>query len=127
MATRVNTHKRDRNNLKYLPWFGALKSFDAFLPFYVLYGKQCGLSYFQIFLTQVVFSIALLLLDVPFGIISDIYGRKKSLLFGGLASCMGLACFIFWPTFWGFFWGEIGLAFTFAAYSGADTSLLYET
>ena len=119
--------RADDNNLKYLPWFSALRSFDALLPFYVLYTRQCGLTYFDIFITQVVFSIALLALDIPLGIYSDLYGRKKSLLLGGLSSCLGFSFFVLWPSFWGFFCGEIALALSFAAFSGADTALLYET
>ena len=117
----------DANNLKYLPWFGALRSFDALLPFYVLYTQQCGLTYFEIFITQIAFSIALLVLDIPLGIYSDLYGRKNSLLLGGFSSCIGLGFFVFWPAFWGFTLGEIALALSFAAFSGADTALLFET
>lgn len=117
----------DVRNLKYLPWFGALRSFDALLPFYVLYTQQCGLTYFKIFITQIVFSIALLILDIPLGIYSDLYGRKNSLLLGGFSSCIGLGLFVLWPVFWGFTFGEIALALSFAAFSGADTALLFET
>ncbi len=117
----------DFRNIKYLHCFSALRSFDALLPFYVLYTQQCGLTYFDIFITQIVFSIALLLLDIPLGIYSDLYGRKKSLLLGGIASCVGLGLFVLWPVFWGFIWGEIALALSFAAFSGSDTALLFET
>lgn len=117
----------DFRNIKYLHWFSALRSFDALLPFYVLYTQQCGLTYFDIFITQIVFSIALLILDIPLGIYSDLYGRKKSLLLGGIASCVGLGLFVLWPVFWGFILGEIVLALSFAACSGTDTALLFET
>lgn len=117
----------DLKNLKYLPWFGALKSFDALLPFYVLYTQQFGLTYFEIFITQIVFSIALLIFDIPLGIYSDLYGRKNSLLLGSVFSCIGLGLFVLWPVFWGFIFGEIALALSFSAFSGADTALLFET
>ncbi len=119
--------QKDLQNLKYLPWFSALRSFDALMPFYVLYTQQCGLSYLDIFITQVIFSVALLLFDVPLGIYSDLYGRRRSLLIGGIASCLGYCLFVFWPVFWGFALGEIALALSFAACSGVDTSLLFET
>lgn len=117
----------DARNLKYLPWFGALRSFDALLPFYVLYAQKCGLTYFDIFITQVVFSIAVILLDIPMGIYSDLYGRKNSLLLGSLFSCVGLGLFVLWPVFSGFICGEVALAISLASFSGADTALLFET
>ena len=44
-------------NLKILPWFSALRNFDALLPFFVLYTQQWGLTYFDFFITQIVYSI----------------------------------------------------------------------
>ncbi len=119
--------QKDLQNLKYLPWFSALRSFDALMPFYVLYTQQCGLSYLDTFITLVIFSGALLIFDVPLGIYSDLYGRRKSLLIGGIASCIGFGLFVFWPVFWGFALGEMALGLSFAACSGVDTALLFET
>lgn len=117
----------DHSNLKFLPWFGALRSFDALLPFYVIYTRHYGLSYFDIFITQVVFSITLIITDIPLGIYADLYNRKKSLIFGGIISCLGYGLFVFWPVFWGFVLGEMCLALAFAAFSGSETALLFET
>jgi MFS family permease len=116
-----------QNNLKILPWVAVCTSFDALLPFFVIYEQKCGLSYLQIFITQVVFSISVILFDIPLGVMADIYSRRYLLILGQIFFCLAFALFMIWPTFLGFAFGEFFFALSYAARTGIDTSLLFET
>jgi MFS family permease len=116
-----------QRNLKILPWISALTSFDALLPFFVIYAQKCGLSYFDILITQVIFAVTVVLLDLPLGILADLYGRKRLMIISQIFFCCALSFFVFWPVFWGFLLGEICYAISFSSRTGVDTSLLFES
>lgn len=125
MANKILTNYQ--KNLKILPWVAACTSFEALFPFFVIYEKSCGLSYLKIFITQVVFALSVILFDIPLGVMADIYGRRRLLIIGQVFFCFALSLFFLWPFFSGFLLGEFFLALSFAARTGVDTSLLFET
>ncbi|NLC38985.1 MAG: MFS transporter, partial [Clostridia bacterium] len=77
---------------------------DAFIygiivPVLPLYTKTLGLSSFQLGLIFAAYSAALLLLSVPFGIISDRFGRKNIMIFGMAALAVTTVAFALARTF----------------------------
>lgn len=116
-----------QGNLKILPWIAASSSFDALMPFFVIYAQKCGLSYFEIFVTQIIFALTVIVLDLPLGILADVWGRKKMMVISQIFFCGGLSFFVFYPVFWGFMLGEICYAISFSAKTGVDTSLIFES
>lgn len=121
-------HKEKLNsNVGKLYFIKGLRSFMLTIPIIVLFFQQNGLSMKQIFLLQSLFSVAVILLEVPTGYFSDIFGRKKSIIIGGILATTGFAIYSQSYGFWGFLLAEIILGFGISFISGADSAMLYDT
>lgn len=102
-----------------------LQGMVFYAPIATLYRTAHGLSVFQITITESLFFILCLLMEIPWGIIADKIGYKKTMIF-----CCGLyfvSKVIFWQAS-GFVWfliERIMLGIVFAGLSGVDTSILY--
>ena len=75
---------------------------------------------------QPIFSIAIVVFEMPTGAVADMISRKHSLCLSGLCIGVSLLLFILFSSFYIFALAEIlfGLGLTFS--SGADSALLYE-
>lgn len=102
-----------------------LQGMVFYAPIATLYRTAQGLSVFQITLTESLFFILCLVIEIPWGIIADKIGYKKTMVF-----CCGLyfvSKIVFWQAS-GFIWfllERIILGIVFAGLSGVDTSILY--
>lgn len=102
-----------------------LQGMVFYAPIATLYRTTQGLSVFQITLTESLFFILCLLMEIPWGIIADRIGYRKTMIF-----CCGLyfvSKIVFWQAS-GFGWfliERIMLGVVFAGLSGVDTSILY--
>lgn len=76
---------------------------------------------------QAIYYIAVVLLEVPSGVVADRLGRKGTLVIGSVAA--GLGCFgcAVADSFWVFAIAEVLLAGGTAFISGADSALLYDS
>jgi len=97
------------------------------MPIITLYFQESGLLIRDIFVLQVIFSIAIVILEVPSGYFADVFGRKGSLILGVLVGTAGFFMYYLAFGFWGFAVAEILLAFSAAFLSGADSAFLYDT
>lgn len=112
--------------IKKLYLFTFFRSFIVFASISIAFYSSNGLSYFQIMLLQSLYAITTAIMEIPSGILSDMLGRKKTLLIGTLS-------FIF-----AYFLGTLGtniipfaIMQIFAAigqscYSGTFLALMYE-
>lgn len=102
-----------------------LQGMVFYAPIATLYRTTQGLSVFQISLTESLFFILCLLMEIPWGIVADRIGYKKTMIF-----CCGLyfvSKIVFWQAS-GFGWfliERIMLGIIFAGLSGVDTGILY--
>ena len=116
------------DNIKKLYIFGFLYSISFFgavsLPFFLDWGK---LSYTQIFLIQLWFSLWIVILEVPTGVIADKIGRKKTLVISAFAASLGVLIYGSYPSIYIFLLGDLILAIGVALKSGADKAMLYDT
>jgi MFS family permease len=82
--------------------------------FYIVYFRELNLSLFQIGLLLAIPSATSLLFEIPTGAIADVYGRKKSVLFGIFLEAIAISLLFFFNDFYimaGVF-GFIGIAST---------------
>jgi len=105
----------------------ALRSFMVVMPIITLYFQESGLLIRDIFVLQVIFSVAIVLLEVPSGYFADVFGRKGSLILGVIVGTAGFLMYYLAFGFWGFAAAEILLAISAAFLSGADSAFLYDT
>ncbi|MFT7507062.1 MAG: MFS family permease [Acidimicrobiales bacterium] len=104
-----------------------IRMFLITMPIIVIYWQSHGLRMQDIFVLQVVFSIAIVLFEIPSGYFADKYGRKTSMLLGSILGVTGF--FIYWamPSYLGFILAEIILALSSGFLSGSRDALLFET
>ncbi|MGZ3789701.1 MAG: MFS transporter [Bacteriovorax sp.] len=113
-----------------IPKVYALNFFMMFLvtiPIIVPYWKQFGLNLKDIYQLQAIFGFMMILLDVPAGYVSDLFGRKKCLIIVGCFNALSFQFLLNGKTFWHFALFEISAAIGLALYSGCDIALLYDS
>lgn len=98
-----------------------------FVPIAVIFWMNNGLSFTMIMILQSLFSVAVVLLEVPTGYFADVHGRKLSLLYGAVACAGGMIAYSFGFNFFQFLLGELLLAVGVAFVSGANSALVYDT
>lgn len=94
-------------------------------PIATLYRRANDVSVFQITLIESISLILCLLLEIPWGVIADKIGYKRTMVF-----CCGLyfvSKIVFWQAtgFWWFLLERIMLSVIIAGLSGVDSSILY--
>ena len=93
---------------------------------YPLYALSIGLSNFQMnILDALFFQLAVLILEVPTGVVADVYGKRNSAMLGYLLFGIGVIIFSI-PAFWTFALGEFIAAIGYTLTSGAITSWVIE-
>lgn len=102
-------------------------NFYIFAPLLVPYYLSSGLNATEVFVIQAAYSAALCLLEIPTGYVSDIWGRKKTLMVAGFILPAGICAYALFPGFWGFIVAEIIIALGNSLRSGTDSALLYDT
>ncbi len=97
------------------------------MPVVALYYAENGLSDFDIFILQAIYSCSVALLEIPSGYLADVVGRKKTLLTGAILGTIGFVIYSVSHSFWGFVLAEIILGLGGSCISGSDSALLYDT
>ncbi len=62
----------------------ALGYFLVIMPIITIFYQENGLSMQDIFVIQSVFSLSLVLFEIPTGYFSDVHGRKKTMILGSI-------------------------------------------
>lgn len=109
------------------PLFAGLSYAPFMIPVIVLFWEQNGLDTSDIFLLQSGFALAMVLLEVPTGLVADRIGKRASLLAGQIVVVLGSLIYALGTGFWSFLAAEVVLALGMALLSGADAALLYDS
>ncbi len=117
-----------RNIRVFLLCEALLASFGGFiLPIYVLYFRYFGINLLQVAILAAVFEAAVLVFEIPTGMIADKFGRKLSVFTGFVLFAVGGLIFVFFRHFEGFLVGEIFLGLGEAFISGAGEALAVDS
>ena len=103
---------------KNLLFFGAVA-----VPFYL---HRIGLDYTRMFTLEAIFSIAMIVFEIPTGVVADRRGRKISLFWGSLFFGAGFLLFGITYSYPVLVVAEIICAFGMTMLSGADRAILYD-
>lgn len=114
-------------NISILLILRAVRWFLVVMPIITIFYQRHGLSMQEIFLIQSVFSIWVVLFEVPTGYFADVIGRKQSLIIGMLFAIIGLALYAFSHEFWWFLCAELILWLGSSFISGTDSAMIYDT
>lgn len=97
------------------------------MPIVVLFYTDNGLSMTQIFWLKSVYSIAMVITELPSGYLADVWGCRRTLLFGAVMGTLGILIYSLSSDFFSFMIAEIILGIGFSFISGADSALLYDS
>lgn len=99
----------------------------AYVPFFVLFMKERGLSYEEIGMTQGIYYVLFLLFDLPTGVIADKWGRKLALALTAVIKILALVICIFSYSFYFFVVAEFLFSLSRAFASGSGSAFLYDS
>ena len=114
-----------KNNLFYFQWYKILFLTMLIDPIFVIYAYSEGLSANQIFMLTSIEAVLIMLLEVPTGVISDLFGYRISMVLSVFCFIVSNIILIIFPTFAGFLLCEIFMALYKVFASGADETYLY--
>jgi MFS family permease len=97
------------------------------MPVIVPFFMENGLNQTEIFVLQSAFAAAILLLEMPSGWLADHFGRKYSLVLGGVLAALGMLMYANSYGFWPLFAAEMVLGLGASFVSGADSALAYDS
>jgi MFS family permease len=103
------------------------KWFMLAMPIIVLFYQENGLSMTDVLTLQAIYSISIVVMEIPSGYMADIWGRRNTIILGGILGTLGFGIYSFSFGFWGFLCAELVLGFGQILISGADSAMLYDT
>ncbi|MBS1266681.1 MAG: hypothetical protein MAG795_00649 [Candidatus Woesearchaeota archaeon] len=77
--------KNIKNNIIKLYVYNFILGLMLFAPIVVLFWQQNGLSLTQIMVLQSLYSVCVILFEIPTGYFADVHGRRKSFVLGSVA------------------------------------------
>ena len=98
-----------------------------YMPIVVPFYESNGLSMKDIMVLQAVYSIAIVVLEIPSGYLADVIGRRKTLIIGAMFGTIGFTTYSLSFGFLGFLIAEIILGIGQSCISGADSAMLYDS
>jgi predicted MFS family arabinose efflux permease len=116
-----------QRNLVLYRLFSAVVHTPVMIPVLVLFLQENGLSIADIFLLQSLFALAVVVLEVPTGMVADRLGKRTSLVASTAAVVAGFGLYAISSGFYGFLGAELAIALGMSLLSGADSALLYDT
>lgn len=118
---------QNRKNIALLYLFSFFKNMLFFgavaVPFYL---HRIGLDYTGMFILEAIFSLSMIVFEIPTGVVADRWGRKISLFLG---SCLFAAGFLLFGIFTSYFIlviAEVICGLGMTLLSGADRAIVYE-
>ena len=116
-----------KNNIYKLYVIKIAKWFMLIMPIITLFYQENGLGMKDVLLLQGIYSIAIVILEIPSGYFADIWGRKNTLIIGSILGVVGFGIYSVTFGFWGFLIAELTLGIGQSFISGSDSALLYDT
>jgi MFS family permease len=97
------------------------------MPYVVLFYKENDLSKEYIFYLHAIYSISIVVFEVPSGYLADRLGRKTTLLLGAILGFAGFSVYSLSYGVMGFIIAELILGLGQSFISGSDSAMLYDT
>src|SRR3989338_9892438 len=96
-----------KSNIKLYYLFNLFRQSFFFAPVIFLFFQANNLSMTQILLLQSIYSIAIVLLEVPTGAVGDYFGKKTSISIGAFLFFLGLSIYSIGTNFFIFLVAEL--------------------
>jgi MFS transporter len=116
-----------KRNIKLLYGFSFFDPFMIVIPVWVPYLATQGISMRQFMELQAIFALVILCGEVPSGLLSDLWGRKKTLLLGSTLKAVSFSLLPLWSSYEGFLFYHLTMGIALSMISGGDVALLYDS
>jgi len=116
-----------KSNIVKLYLIKIAKWFMLFMPIVVLFYQENGLEMQDIFVLQAIYSVVIVILEIPSGYLADVLGRKTTLIIGSIMGTCGFIVYSLSYDFWAFLTAEVTMGIGTSLVSGADSAMLYDT
>jgi MFS family permease len=116
-----------KNNIKLLYGFSFFDPFMIVIPVWVPYLATQGIGMRQFMELQAVFALVILCGEIPSGLLSDLWGRKKTLLLGSTLKAVSFSLLPLWSSYEGFLFYHLTMGIALSMISGGDVALLYDS
>ena len=113
-------------NIRLLYGFSFFDPFMIVIPVWVPYLATQGIGMRQFMELQAVFALVILCGEVPSGLLSDLWGRKKTLLLGSTLKAVSFSLLPLWSSYEGFLFYHLTMGIALSMISGGDVALLYD-
>lgn len=123
----INSETQLRDNVRKNYIFSFLSNFNVTHGIWMLYLAFRGLTLFEIGIIESIFHITSFTMEVPTGMIADLYGRKTSRILGRMLAVVATVMMIVSPNM---FFFALSFAFSALSYnleSGAGDALIYDS
>jgi MFS family permease len=101
--------------------------FSFFLPIFILYFLDKGLSYSQILFFTVVIGVTQLVFEIPSGVFADYFGRKNSLIISAVAKTLTMVLIFISNNFYVLILSHVAFGICLAFNSGSSTAFIFDT
>ena len=98
-----------------------------YIPINVLFLQNNGLSLTEVMILQSIFSVIMVVLEIPTGYFADRYGRKRALVYAALSFFIAMSMYSIGYNFAQFLVAEIFLALGASLTSGTTSAFVYDT
>ncbi|HSH56145.1 MAG TPA: MFS transporter, partial [Candidatus Limnocylindrales bacterium] len=118
---------RYKQNPRWLKCFALVRDLPLSAAYLTPFFLERGLGLSEIFLLQSIFSLAVVLLEVPSGYFADRFGRAFSIRLSVPIAMIGLLAYAVSEHYWQLVACELLLAVATSLLSGVDTALLVDS
>jgi hypothetical protein len=116
-----------KKNIPLLYGFSFYDQFMIVIALWVPYLATKGIGMRQFMELQAVFALVILCGEVPSGLLSDLWGRKKTLLLGSTLKAVSFSLLPLWNSYEGFLVYHLTMGIALSMISGGDVALLYDS
>jgi hypothetical protein len=116
-----------RKNIALLYGFSFFDQFMIVIALWVPYLATQGIGMRQFMELQAIFALVILSGEVPSGLLSDLWGRKKTLLLGSTLKAVSFSLLPLWSSYEGFLFYHLTMGIALSMISGGDIALLYDS
>lgn len=116
-----------KKNITLLYGFSFFDQFMIVIALWVPYLATQGIGMRQFMELQAVFALVILCGEVPSGLLSDLWGRKKTLLLGSTLKAVSFSLLPLWSSYEGFLAYHLTMGIALSMISGGDVALLYDS
>ncbi len=115
------------SNIRKFYLFEFLRFLSFTAPVIVLFWQENGLNMTQIMLLNAIYSISLMLFQVPCGVLADKIGRKYNLILSMVFTSLGAFTYFLGHGFWQFAIAEFIWGLGASLGTGSDSAFLYDS